>query len=103
LGANLSSLKKRIPCWDLEERLAIHIQIIKRVQTIVVALNPHLTFVSGFALECRALARVRDIMGLINVIVMVPFVRTTQEAEKVFTFATHSLMSLSEHINRFLE
>ncbi|MEU5152503.1 phosphoenolpyruvate synthase [Streptomyces yangpuensis] len=37
----------------------------------------------GFALECRALRRVRDEMGLTNVIVMIPFCRTLKEADKV--------------------
>jgi pyruvate, water dikinase len=37
----------------------------------------------GFALECRALARVRDEMGLTNVKVMVPFCRTVSEAGRV--------------------
>jgi pyruvate,water dikinase len=36
-----------------------------------------------FALECRALAKVRDDMGLTNVEVMVPFVRTVGEAARV--------------------
>lgn len=36
-----------------------------------------------FELECRALRRVRDEMGLTNVQVMVPFVRTLQEARAV--------------------
>jgi pyruvate,water dikinase len=36
-----------------------------------------------FELECRALRRVRDDMGLVNVWVMVPFVRTLDEARKV--------------------
>ncbi|GAA3893997.1 phosphoenolpyruvate synthase [Halomonas cibimaris] len=36
-----------------------------------------------FELECRALARVRDEMGLDNVEVMVPFVRTPDEAKEV--------------------
>ena len=36
-----------------------------------------------FELECRALRRVRGEMGLKNVWVMVPFVRTLQEAEQV--------------------
>ena len=36
-----------------------------------------------FELECRALKRVRDEMGLTNVQVMVPFVRTLREAEQV--------------------
>jgi len=36
-----------------------------------------------FELECRALKRVREQMGLKNVWVMVPFVRTLQEGEQV--------------------
>jgi len=37
----------------------------------------------GFALECEAIRRVRDTMGFDNVIVMVPFCRTLEEADKV--------------------
>jgi pyruvate,water dikinase len=37
----------------------------------------------GFALECRALKRVREEMGFDNVVVMIPFCRTPEEAEKV--------------------
>ena len=37
----------------------------------------------GFALECRALKRVRDELGFTNVIVMVPFCRTPTEADRV--------------------
>lgn len=37
----------------------------------------------AFALECEAIKRVRNLMGLRNVKVMVPFVRTLSEAEKV--------------------
>ncbi|MFP4130415.1 MAG: putative PEP-binding protein, partial [Halorhodospira sp.] len=40
-------------------------------------------FQACFELECRALRRVRDDMGLDNVWIMVPFVRTTAEAEAV--------------------
>jgi len=36
-----------------------------------------------FALECRAVKYVRDVMGLTNVEVMIPFVRTLAEAEAV--------------------
>ena len=36
-----------------------------------------------FELECRALTRVRDQMGLTNVQVMVPFVRTVEEGRRV--------------------
>jgi pyruvate,water dikinase len=37
----------------------------------------------GFALECRALKRVREEIGLENVIVMIPFCRTLEEAVMV--------------------
>lgn len=37
----------------------------------------------GFALECRALRKVREEMGFANVIVMVPFCRTPVEADRV--------------------
>ncbi|WP_370415918.1 phosphoenolpyruvate synthase [Streptomyces fradiae] len=37
----------------------------------------------GFALECRALRRVREGMGLTNVVVMIPFCRTLGEADHV--------------------
>jgi pyruvate,water dikinase len=39
----------------------------------------------GFALECRALKRVREQIGFTNVIVMVPFCRTPAEADQVLT------------------
>ncbi|MDW7643794.1 MAG: phosphoenolpyruvate synthase [Desulfuromonadales bacterium] len=38
---------------------------------------------AGFALECAALKRVRESIGLDNVIVMVPFCRTLNEADRV--------------------
>jgi pyruvate,water dikinase len=37
----------------------------------------------GFALECRAIKRVREEMGLTNVLIMIPFCRTLEEADKV--------------------
>jgi pyruvate,water dikinase len=37
----------------------------------------------GFKLECLALERVRDEMGLVNVKAMIPFCRTVAEAERV--------------------
>src|SRR3989344_8986529 len=37
----------------------------------------------AFALECRAIIKVREEMGLTNVIVMVPFCRTVDEGKKV--------------------
>jgi len=41
------------------------------------------SFYDCFALECRAMKRVRDEMGLTNVEVMIPFVRTLAEAKAV--------------------
>ncbi|MDO8280387.1 MAG: phosphoenolpyruvate synthase, partial [Burkholderiaceae bacterium] len=40
-------------------------------------------FGEAFAMECEALQRVREDMGLVNVQVMVPFVRTLGQAESV--------------------
>lgn len=40
-------------------------------------------FKPAFGLECKAILRVRNKMGLKNVIVMVPFCRTPEEAKKV--------------------
>lgn len=37
----------------------------------------------GFALECKAMKRVRDDMGLTNLIIMIPFCRRIDEAKKV--------------------
>ncbi|WP_046469802.1 phosphoenolpyruvate synthase [Allosalinactinospora lopnorensis] len=37
----------------------------------------------GFALECRAVRRVRDDIGLTNLVVMIPFCRTLREADQV--------------------
>lgn len=46
----------------------------------------------AFALECRALRRVRTEMGFTNVIVMIPFCRTPEEADRVLeTMAEYGL------------
>ncbi|HWX50743.1 MAG TPA: phosphoenolpyruvate synthase [Roseomonas sp.] len=47
----------------------------------------------GFALECRALRRVREVIGFSNVVVMVPFCRTPAEADRVLAeMARHGLV-----------
>jgi pyruvate, water dikinase len=43
----------------------------------------HPGYRDGFALECRAIRRVRDEMGFTNLTVMVPFCRTPAEADRV--------------------
>jgi len=46
----------------------------------------------AFALECRALRDVREVMGLTNVKVMIPFCRTVEEGRRVLDeMATHGL------------
>jgi pyruvate,water dikinase len=52
--------------------------------------NPR--YQAGFALECRAMKRVRNEMGLTNVKLMVPFCRTVEEGRKVIAeMAQHGL------------
>ncbi len=47
---------------------------------------------AGFRLECLALLRAREDMGLINITPMIPFCRTVEEAEKVIALmAEHGL------------
>jgi pyruvate,water dikinase len=46
----------------------------------------------GFALECRAVKRARETIGLDNLVVMIPFVRTPAEADGVLqTMAANGL------------
>jgi pyruvate,water dikinase len=40
-------------------------------------------YVAAFALECRAMLKVREEMGLTNVKIMIPFCRTVEEGKKV--------------------
>ena len=52
----------------------------------------HPAYAEGFALECAALRRVREDMGLTNLVVMVPFCRRVAEAETVLAeMARHGL------------
>jgi pyruvate,water dikinase len=43
----------------------------------------HPAYAEGFGLECEAMRRVRDVMGLVNLVIMVPFCRRVAEAEQV--------------------
>ncbi|QIB64206.1 phosphoenolpyruvate synthase [Kineobactrum salinum] len=42
----------------------------------------------GFALECRAIKRLREAMGFTNVVMMIPFCRSISEADKVLEVMT---------------
>jgi pyruvate,water dikinase len=49
-------------------------------------------YADGFALECAALLRARKEMGLTNIKIMIPFVRTVEEAKRVIeVMAQHGL------------
>ena len=50
----------------------------------------HPAYAEGFALECAAMKRVRDDMGLTNVKLMIPFCRRIDEAQRV-------LQAMAEH------
>lgn len=45
--------------------------------------SPH--YQEGFALECRAIRRLREEMGFRNVAVMIPFCRSIEEADRVLS------------------
>ncbi len=52
----------------------------------------HPAYAEGFALECAAMRRVRDDMGLVNVKLMIPFCRRVEEGERVLgAMAEHGL------------
>ena len=51
----------------------------------------------GFALECRALKKVREEMGFTNVIIMVPFCRTPTEADRVIEVLAENGLVRGEH------
>ena len=50
-----------------------------------------------FELECRALKKVRDEMGLTNVKIMIPFVRTTSEAARVIELLAQNGLKRGEN------
>ena len=45
---------------------------------------------AGFALECQAIRKVREEIGLKNVVVMIPFCRTLKEADSVLKEMAHN-------------
>ena len=54
-------------------------------------------FQEAFAMECLALRRVRDDMGLTNVQIMVPFVRTVEQAKRVVDLMSQHGLSRGEN------
>ena len=57
----------------------------------------HPAYAAGFALECAALRRVRDVMGLTNLKIMIPFCRRLEEARKVIDAMAQHGLKRGEH------
>ena len=51
----------------------------------------------GFALECQAIKKAREEIGLDNIIVMIPFCRTPEEADKVLEVMAENELKRGEH------
>jgi pyruvate, water dikinase len=54
-------------------------------------------YAAGFALECAALRRVREEMGLTNLCIMVPFCRRVEEAQRVIEEMARHGLKRGEH------
>jgi pyruvate,water dikinase len=52
---------------------------------------------AGFVLECRAIRRLRETMGLTNVVVMIPFCRSTNEADRVLAVMAENGLKRGEN------
>jgi len=57
----------------------------------------HPAYADGFALECAAMKRVRETMGLTNVKLMIPFCRRIPEAEKVLAAMAENSLKRGEN------
>lgn len=51
----------------------------------------------GFALECKAIKRAREEMGMSNIIMMIPFCRTLEEADKVLEVCAQNGLKRGEN------
>jgi pyruvate,water dikinase len=58
----------------------------------------HDAYKEGFKLECEAIIKVRNAMGLTNIKVMIPFCRTVEEAEKVIATMKEYGLTQGENI-----
>lgn len=63
----------------------------------------HPDYREGFALECRAIRRAREEIGLSNIIMMIPFCRTPEEADRVLAvMASHGLIRGKEGLQVYV-
>ncbi|HEY0719940.1 MAG TPA: putative PEP-binding protein, partial [Gammaproteobacteria bacterium] len=58
---------------------------------------PSASFVDCFAMECAAMQQVREVMGLDNVVLMIPFVRSVAEGVKVLNLMADHGLRRGEH------
>src|SRR3569623_1998500 len=58
---------------------------------------PSERFAECFAMECAAMKQVREELGLTNVALMIPFVRSVDEARQVLELMTHHGLQRGEH------
>jgi len=64
---------------------------------------PSPAFMDAFALECAAIKLVREVMGLTNIAVMIPFVRTVDECQRVINkMAEHGLKRGEDGLKLYL-
>ncbi|VAW79757.1 Phosphoenolpyruvate synthase [hydrothermal vent metagenome] len=57
----------------------------------------HPNYAEGFALECAAMKRVREIIGMDNVILMIPFCRRVAEGQRVLDAMAEQGLKRGEH------
>lgn len=57
----------------------------------------HPIYQQGFELECAAIKKLRDVMGLTNVKIMIPFCRTVEEGEKVLELLHKNGLGIHQH------
>jgi pyruvate,water dikinase len=57
----------------------------------------HASYREAFMLECRSIKKVREIRGFENVIVMIPFCRTPQEADEVLAIMAKCGLHRGQH------
>ncbi|HET7663565.1 MAG TPA: phosphoenolpyruvate synthase, partial [Rhodanobacteraceae bacterium] len=55
------------------------------------------SFSEAFGLECKAIKKVREVMGLSNVWVMIPFIRTLEEGRKIIEVLEANGLKQGEH------
>ncbi len=60
----------------------------------------HPLYKEAFALECAALKKVREDMGFDNVLIMIPFVRTVQEAKNVIDLISKNGLKQKRYLRR---